>query len=107
MNQFYRGAMILFLSMVNPLDGPLAAHDKSEKKAEKSMLECRIIVKKATDPRFANEIALLEVELKNVSPKAIDIVYTSAPAILQYMKREGRRPDGTIVKSNCIDGLSP
>ena len=108
MNQSYPGLMILFLSSVPLLGVPVGAQDKPGKKNEKSMLECRVILKeKTTDPRFANEVALLEVELKNVSAKAIDIVYTSAPAIFQYMKREDRIPDGKMVKSNCIDNSSP
>jgi hypothetical protein len=72
------------------------------------MLRCRfIMVEKNTRPGFLNEFALLEVELKNVSDKAIEIRYTRARALLRFMKGEGQRPDGTIVKYNCADGLAP
>jgi len=108
MNKFYPSLMLLFLFGVPQAHFLLGAQDKSDKKNEKPMLECRVIVaKKTTDSRFNNEVALLEVELKNVSDKIIEIVYTAAPAILQYMRREDRSPDGTIVKSNCKDYLSP
>jgi hypothetical protein len=71
------------------------------------MLECQILVKQITSIGYPNQVALLEVELKNVSDQAIEISYTYAPAILQYMKREDRRPDGTFGKINCMNGLSP
>ncbi len=72
------------------------------------MLQCRVIVEEiTTKPDVPNEIAILEVELKNVSDKAIKIGFTRAPAILQYMRGEVQRPDGTVLKFRCADYLSP
>ncbi len=105
MNQIYSGPMLLILLGV-PFAVSADGHEQGKKK-EKPPLECRIIVNEITTKGYPNEFALLEVELKNVSDKAIDIRYTCIPPILQYMKREDRTPDGKIFKGNCRDSLSP
>lgn len=71
------------------------------------MLECRVIVSKTTKIGVANEVGLFEVELKNTSDKPIEIRFTYAPAILQFMKKEVRRPDKTNAKYRCVESLSP
>jgi hypothetical protein len=67
-------SLLLFCLFGVPLLGvSLNAQDGQGKKKEKPMLECRVIVKEKTSVGYPYEVALLEVEPKNVSEKAIDM----------------------------------
>ena len=98
MNQFYSALTLLLVSCL-----PLACVSQGDQKPpENPALECRIILKhRSSDCK--NQFVAPTVELKNVSQKAIDIIYRDNP-ILQYLTSEVREPDGTIVKHHCGDG---
>jgi hypothetical protein len=98
-------AVAVFLLM--PAVLPLSGQEEPRKKKEKPMLECRVLFYKTTKIGVPNEVAVFEVELKNISDKPIEIAYTYAPEILQFMKKEVHRPDKTKVTYKCLDSLSP
>ena len=77
MSQFCLG--LLMLLAVPSGWFPASARTSRTRKRKKAMLECRVIVKEITTVGYPNKVALLDVELKNVSDKAIDIRYTFAP----------------------------
>jgi hypothetical protein len=78
-----------------------------DNKKEKPMLECRVVLLGASFEGGNTEVAILEVELKNVSGKSIDIRYNCLPPILEHMRKEVAMPDGRVVKYNCGEPLSP
>ena len=99
--------VVLLLSFaVLPLTGQEVQDTKNDK--EKPMLQCRVILREITTEKgVPNEVAAFDVEIKNISDKSIDIRFTAAPAVLQFMKGEVNRPDGTSLKFKCKDYLSP
>jgi hypothetical protein len=70
------------------------------------MLECRVIAKNDMQGNPPREIAVLYMELKNVSDKAIVFRSTYIPP-LAFMKREIRGPDGILSTDNRSEILAP
>ncbi|MBI3824213.1 MAG: hypothetical protein HY289_16215 [Planctomycetes bacterium] len=90
-----------------PSEFDRTAPDVPIQQKEKPTIECRVTFRKALDADSRGEIAILEVEIRNVSGKPINVATTYASPILPYLKREITLPGGVLETDRRIETLSP
>lgn len=96
-------SFMLLVVIISPAQG-----EKSQQsKKVKSVIECRLIIKERIKGSPPNELAVLEVAIKNVSDKKLEIVSTYGPAIREYLKAEVFSPDGKKAIIGGSTSLSP